>query len=117
METIFEYYAFISYKHEDVKWAKWLQNKLISYKLPSFIRKETPRLPKRINPVFRDMTNFDADTLSENIKYGLEKSRYLIVLCSPRSAKSKYVGDEIAEFVKMGRTDHIIPFIVDGEQN
>ena len=28
MEAGFEYYAFISYKREDEKWAKWLQNKL-----------------------------------------------------------------------------------------
>ncbi len=46
MENGFEYYAFISYKHEDEKWAKWLQDKLASYRLPSAIRKEIPRLPK-----------------------------------------------------------------------
>ena len=40
METGFEYYAFISYKREDEKWAKWLQKKLEGYKLPTIIRKE-----------------------------------------------------------------------------
>ena len=34
MESNFEYYAFISYKREDEKWAKWLQNKLEGYRLP-----------------------------------------------------------------------------------
>ena len=33
-------YAFISYKREDEKWAKWLQRKLESYKLPVVIREE-----------------------------------------------------------------------------
>ena len=28
MEQTKEYYAFISYKREDEKWAKWLQDKL-----------------------------------------------------------------------------------------
>lgn len=28
MEQEKEYYAFISYKREDEKWAKWLQDKL-----------------------------------------------------------------------------------------
>ena len=30
-----EYYAFISYKREDEKWAKWLQHKLEHYKFPT----------------------------------------------------------------------------------
>lgn len=31
MEQPKEYYAFISYKREDEKWAKWLQDKLYSH--------------------------------------------------------------------------------------
>ena len=33
MEQEKEYYAFISYKREDEKWAKWLQKKQEGYKL------------------------------------------------------------------------------------
>ena len=32
MEQQFQYYAFISYKREDEKWAKWLQDRLRWYK-------------------------------------------------------------------------------------
>ena len=33
MEQPKEYYAFISYKREDKKWAKWLQDKLEHHKV------------------------------------------------------------------------------------
>jgi hypothetical protein len=117
METSFKYYAFISYKHEDVKWAKWLKNKLESYKLPALLRKEIPHLPKRINPVFRDTDNLGTGILPEILRDELEKSRYLIVICSPQSVQSGWVGLEITEFAKMGRARHIIPFIVEGKPN
>ena len=117
METGFEYYAFISYKREDEKWAKWLQNKLENYRLPSVIRKEIPRLPKQIRPVFRDKTDLGVGILADSLRKELEHSQYLIVICSPQSAKSEWVGKEIATFVEMGRTNRIIPFVVEGEPN
>lgn len=115
METGFEYYAFISYKREEEKWAKWLQNKLENYRLPDVVRKEFPRLPLRIRPVFRDKTDLGAGLLTDSLHKELGKSQYLIVICSPKSAKSEWVGKEIAEFIEMGRADHIIPFIIAGE--
>lgn len=36
---MYKYLAFISYKREDEKWAKWLQNILEHYKLPISVRK------------------------------------------------------------------------------
>ncbi len=48
----YEYFAFISYKEEDAKWAKWLQRKLEHYKLPTALRKENPKLPERISPIY-----------------------------------------------------------------
>lgn len=115
MEKEFEYYAFISYKSEDDRWAKWLQRKLEGYRLPTIIANEKPELPKKIDPVFRYVTSIDLGVLSEVIKKGLQKSNYLIVICSPLSAKSKWVGNEIREFIEQGKKDKIILFIVDGE--
>ena len=40
--------AFISYKREDEKWAKWLQEKLEHYKLPKEILKQNPDLELKI---------------------------------------------------------------------
>ena len=60
-----EYYAFISYKREDEKWAKWLQHKLEHYKLPSNVRKENAALPKDLRPVFKDTSELASGVLSE----------------------------------------------------
>ena len=75
--------AFISYKHEDMRWAKWLQQQIETYRLPGIIRKQAPHLPKHIRPVFRDQTDISTGPLLQNLRQELEDSRYLIVLCSP----------------------------------
>ncbi|NLG44575.1 MAG: toll/interleukin-1 receptor domain-containing protein [Phycisphaerae bacterium] len=111
----FEYYAFISYKHEDAKWAKWLQRKLETYRLPSAIRKEAPHLPKHLQPVFLDKTDITPGVLDHSLRKELEDSRFLIVICSPRTARSEWVNKEVRHFVELGRADRIIPFIVAGE--
>lgn len=115
MEKEFEYFAFISYKRDDEKWARWLQRKLESYRLPSIITNEKPELPKRLNPVFRDATDILPGVLSSMLEDNLQKSKYLIVVCSPMSAKSKWVGNEITSFINQGKQNKIILFIVDGE--
>lgn len=107
-------YAFISYKREDEKWAKWLQRKLESYKLPSVIRKESLNMPKYIRPVFRDKTDLSGGILTKQLHNELERSKYLIVICSPNSAQSTWVNKEAQTFVDEGRTKYIIPFIVEG---
>lgn len=114
MDQNFEYYAFISYKREDEKWAKWLQDQLRWYKLPSSICKQFARLPKRIWPIFRDNTDLNGGKLEENIRKELECSQYLIVICSPEAARSPWVGKEVEYFASLNRTDKIIPFVVSG---
>lgn len=111
------YYAFISYKREDEKWANWLQNKLMHYKLPLALRKQNPSLPKRVHPVFRDTTDLSGGVLKKAITEALDSSRYLIVICSPRAAQSPWVYKEIQHFISTGREEYIIPFIVEGEPN
>lgn len=44
----YDYFAFISYRWEDEKMAKWLQVKLEHYKLPTEIRKQNPDLELKI---------------------------------------------------------------------
>jgi len=117
MEKEFQYYAFISYKREDEKWAKWLQGKLENYKLPTIIRKEIPRLPKKIRPVFLDKTDLGAGFLENNLQNELSLSQYLIVISSPKSATSEWVGKEIEAFIQLGRKGNIVPFIVEGYPN
>ena len=109
-----EYYAFISYKREDEKWAKWLQHKLEYYRFPTNLNGR-PDLPKYIRPTFRDVTDLNPGLLSEEINKALRGSEWLIVICSPRSAKSPWVCKEAQTFIDLGRADHIIPFVIEGK--
>lgn len=113
MEKGKEYYAFISYKREDEKWAKWLQDKLEHYKFPTNLNGRTD-LPKNIRPTFRDVTDLKPGLLAEEIHNALLSSEWLIVVCSPRSAKSPWVCKEAQTFIDLGRADHIIPFVIEG---
>ena len=108
-----EFYAFISYKREDEKWAKWLQDKLEHYKFPVNLNGRSD-LPKYIRPTFRDVTDLTPGLLAEEINYALCNSEWLIVICSPRSAKSPWVCKEAQAFIDLGRADHIIPFVIEG---
>lgn len=115
MERQYTYYAFVSYRSSDEKWAKWLQEKIESYRLPTTIQHENSELPKtRLRPCFRYHTDIQPNELKTELRTKLEQSKYLLVICSPRSAQSPWVGAEIDTFVQLGRRDRIIPVIVEG---
>lgn len=115
MEEKYQYYAFVSYRSSDEKWAKWVQQQIEAYRLPAVLQKKNPQAPKtRIRPLFRYHTDIQPNELKEELRSKLEQSKYLLVICSPRSAQSQWVGQEIENFVLMGRRDRIIPIIVDG---
>lgn len=113
------YSAFISYSSKDVGWARWLHQGLERFKLP----KNTPNdLPikrvgqRRLKPVFRDRDELSASAdLGQQINAALVESHFLIVICSPNSAKSLWVDAEVAEFQRLGRQSRILCLIVDGE--
>ena len=110
MEQNYTYYAFISYKREDESWAKWLQDKLEYYKLPSSLNgSEDNDTPQYIRPVFRDITDLRPGILSERIKEALDQSKYLIALCSPRYSQSVWCDAEIKRFIETNKASNIIP--------
>jgi tetratricopeptide (TPR) repeat protein len=75
-------------------------------------------VPKTLRPIFRDREDFSAGhSLTVQTLAALEASQFLIVICSPAAAQSEYVNEEIRRFKALGRTDCIIPLIVDGEPN
>ena len=110
----FKYFAFISYNKADEKYAKQLQKQLEAYNIPQVIRREKGIAQKKIHPVFRDKTDIGVGALEELLKEELKRSRYLIVICSPNAARSRWVDKEVREFAGMGRSDKIIPYIIDG---
>ncbi len=114
-----KYTAFISYNSKDDRWAKWLQRKLEAYSLPVVIKNEKDEVVKREENakklrVFRYRADLNTISLNEGLAKELDEARWLIVICSPNSAKSAWVGKEIQHFLDTGRSDHILPFIVDG---
>lgn len=107
-------YAFISYCHRDMAVAKWLQRRLERFKLPTEIHNEIDAKSRYLRPVFRDQSDLDAGILGDELRKHLEESKYLIVVCSSHSARSRWVSQEAEAFVEMGRIDRIIPVIVPG---
>lgn len=115
MKEEYTYFAFVSYRSSDERWARWLQEKIEGYRLPTTIQHENNDLPKtRLRPCFRYHTDIQPNELKTELRNKLEQSKYLLVICSPRSAQSQWVGAEIDTFVQMGRRDRIIPIIVEG---
>ena len=109
-----EYFAFISYQRKDEEWAKWLAYELEHYRFPVTLNGRND-IPKELRPIFRDIDELSAGNLPRQIHNALENAKYLIVVCSPNSAKSEWVNKEITEFISMGKTDNIYPFIVEGK--
>ncbi len=122
-----EYWCFISYRHADNKvpgrqWATWLHQALETYEVPAdLVGTKNERgdvIPERIFPVFRDEEELPADAeLSKPIEMALKRSRFMVVLCSPQAAVSRYVGEEIVQFKQLGMGDRILAAMIEGEPN
>ena len=113
------YAAFISYSHADHAAARWLHRGLEGYRLPkALVGRETPfgSAQRRLPPVFRDRDELPASAdLGENLRAALAESRFQIVLCSPRSARSKWVNEEILAFKRKHGEARTLAVIIDGE--
>ncbi|MEO8777188.1 MAG: toll/interleukin-1 receptor domain-containing protein [Rhodanobacter sp.] len=119
--TAFRYYAFISYSHQDKAWADWLHKALETYAVPKRLVGRTTTadvIPKRLTPIFRDRDELaSANDLGRKVNEALAQSANLIVICSPRSAASPWVQQEILAYKQLGRGERIFCLIVDGEPN
>ena len=115
------YKAFISYSHIDKVWGDWLHKALESYRVPRRLLTEAGRdgaVPAKLFPIFRDREELPSSAaLGQHINAALEQSAYLIVICSPNAAASRWVNEEILTFKRLGREDRILALIVDGEPN
>lgn len=113
------YMAFLSYSHRDAAIAEWLHEELEEFHVPSRLvgrLTEHGPVPKQLAPIFRDRQELAASPdLNEEIEEAIAGSRFLIVLCSPAAAKSKWIDQEIACFKRLHKEDRVLAVIVDGE--
>src|SRR6185312_1857372 len=117
----FTYRAFISYSHRDKAWADWLHKALETYRVPSRLVGTTTAhgtIPRRLIPVFRDREELSSSPeLGTRINEALAQSENLVVICSPASAASRWVNEEVLAYKRLGRAARIFCMIVDGEPN
>ena len=117
----FRYYAFISYSRKNSKAAAYLHKQLEHFRIPvKYVAEENrPAGQKFLRPVFRDRRDLESrgNSFTEDIKAALEHSRHLIVVCSPMSATSVWVNEEIKHFLATHNNDYsaIVPIILTGE--
>ena len=121
------YFAFISYS-QDRAAASWLQRALEHFRYPADAIEESlrPDDPRYVREIFLDKTSLSArdDEFRNSLSEALKNSRYLVVICSPRSARRKqpdeevhWVNWEIETFRKYHGDDadaRIIPVVLEG---
>ena len=136
MNRKFQYYAFISYKHEqkaegkfaaDEKWAHIFKKYLESWKIPTHIP-DSERLNDGdllISPIFRDSENYPSNHDLNELTYKfLSESKTLVVILSREmledqlklryeDGQNAWIFNEIEYFVDLGNSkDSIILFYV-----
>lgn len=112
-----EFGAFLSYSHADKQVAQKLHSQLENYGLPKRLRPQEGRMANgKLGPIFRDREDFPAaNDLSDAVKAALERSRALVVLCTPDAKASEWVAKEIALFRELHPDRPILAALQHGE--
>ncbi len=99
--------------------AKWLHARLERFPLSGLAGRETELgpVPKRLQPIFRYRDFFAGVSLSDETIAALSASAALIVLCSPTSAESHYVNEQVRFFKHRCPDRPIVAVIVAGKSD
>jgi tetratricopeptide (TPR) repeat protein len=113
------FYAFLSYSHKDKELADWLHRELERFRVPHALAGKLTAngvVPRRLVPIFRDQQDLSAGgDLAEEIKAALAASQFLVVLCSPTAAKSRWTNQEIESFKRTRPEGCVLAAVVAGE--
>jgi len=114
----YAYRAFVSYSHRDKAVATRLHRAVESYRIPKkLVGTVTPVgvVPRRLTPVFRDRDELPASAdLGGELSAALQRSMFLIVICSAASAKSHWVDQEVLQFKRLHGDSRVLALIVGG---
>ncbi len=117
----YAYRAFISYSHKDKDLAQRLHREVESYRIPSkLIGRQTGvgKVPRRLRPIFRDREELPASgDLTAELSGALRQSMFLVVICSPAAARSRWVNEEILQFKRVHGDARVLAIVADGEPN
>jgi tetratricopeptide (TPR) repeat protein len=73
-------------------------------------------VPRRLTPIFRDQQDLSAGgDLAEEIKAALAASQFLVVLCSPTAAKSRWTNAEVESFKRTRPEGCVLAAVAAGE--
>ena len=116
-DSNYKFDVFLSYSRKDEAFGKRLEEALENYTLPKDVSSRSVST-KRLN-VFRDKKDLvpnDSDYY-KTIEGYLNRSRYLIVICSPNARRSQYVNEEIKTYLKSHEASRVIPILLSGRPN
>ena len=116
-DSKYQFDVFLSYSRKDEAFGRRLEEALENYTLPKDVNARSISR-KRLN-VFRDKKDLvpnDADYFQTIAGY-LNRSHYLVVICSPNARVSDYVNDEIKQFLKTNEASRLIPVLLSGKPN
>ncbi len=112
------YSAFLSYSRQDAAIAQRVLSRLESYRLPRRLHPRTGAWndkTRRLKQLFRDLDEMTvAPDIDSAVREAMAASAYLIVLCSPQSAKSDWVSREIEMFRAMHGDTTILTALIEG---
>ena len=113
------YAAFLSYSHRNDAEALWLHRALERYRVPQRLVGRPGAygpIGRRIGKVFRDREELSSGSdLAAKVQAALADSDWLIAICSPDAARSRWVNEEILTWKRLGGADRLLCLIVAGE--
>lgn len=113
------YFAFLSYSHKDQALADWLHRRLETFRIPRALAGPPAArqiVPGTLRPIFRDRQELAAaDDLGGKIRAAIAHSQFLLVLCSPAAAQSKWTNAEVDAFKRAHPNGCVLAAIAAGE--
>lgn len=112
-----QFRSFISYSQKDKEWGKRIHTWLETYRVPVGVIADIEP-DRRLGRFFRDEEEMPAAAnIATEVSRAIKSAESQIVICSPHSAKSKWVESEIRHFRETNPEGKVFAVIIDGVPN